>query len=169
MVRSIAAAIHQEERGEEIARDIESRAARVSQAASGQPPVSYAYLIWREPWMSISDDTFVAALLSLPGGRNVFGAASERYPTITLDDLRLACPDVVLLSSEPFPFAERHARELSAETGISRDRITLVDGELLSWHGSRTPRGIDYAERIIEEARRRRLLSLGSVPPEEGD
>jgi len=169
MVRSIAAAIGRAERGEEIARDIEQRAARVTGAARGQPSVSYAYLIWRDPWMSISDDTFVAAVLSLPGGRNAFAEASERYPTITPDELRLANPDVVLLSSEPYPFAERHAAELSAETGIPRDRVALVDGELLSWHGSRTPRGIDYAERVIKDARRRRPSSLGTTPPEEGD
>lgn len=169
MVRSIASAIRRPDRGEEIAREIEQRAARVSQGAEGQSPVSYAYLIWREPWMSLSDDTFVAGLLSLAGGRNVFGDARERYPTIALDDLRVASPDIVLLSSEPFPFAERHAVELSAATGIARDRIALVDGELLSWHGSRTPRGIDYAERVIEDARRRRLLSVGLVPPEKGD
>jgi ABC-type Fe3+-hydroxamate transport system substrate-binding protein len=169
MVRSIGAAIQKEERGQESAQDIEQRAARVTDAAKGQRPVSYAYLIWREPWMSISDDTFVAALLSLPGGRNVFAGASERYPAITLDELRLARPEVVFLSSEPFPFAERHAAELSANTGIPQNRIALVDGELLSWHGSRTPRGIDYAERVIEEARRRRLSTVGAIPSEEGD
>jgi hypothetical protein len=55
----------------------------------------------------------------------------------------------VLLSSEPFPFAERHADELAAETGLPRDRFRLVDGELLSWHGSRTPAGVDYAARLL--------------------
>lgn len=169
MVRAIATTIRRPERGEAIAGEIEQRAARVTEAAQGQPPVSYAYLIWREPWMSVSDDTFIAGLLALAGGRNVFAAAQERYPTITLHELQQARPDVVLLSSEPFPFAERHAIELSAETGVPRDRMALVDGELLSWHGSRTPRGIDYAERVIEDARRRRLLSLSLVPPEEGD
>lgn len=168
MVRSIATAIHRPVPGEAIAKEIEERAARVSNAAQGQSPVSYVYLIWREPWMTVSDDTFVAGLLALAGGRNAFGTAPERYPTITLDELQGAKADVVFLSSEPFPFAERHAAELSATTDIPRDRIALVDGELLSWHGSRTPRGIDYAERVIEDARRRRLLSLSLVPPEEG-
>lgn len=167
MVRSIATAIHRPVPGEAIAKEIEERAARVSNAAQGQSPVSYVYLIWREPWMSVSDDTFVAGLLALAGGRNAFGPAPERYPTITLDELQMTKPDVVFMSSEPFPFAEGHAAELSAATGIPRDRIALVDGELLSWHGSRTPRGIDYAERVIEDARRKRLLSLSLVPPEE--
>jgi hypothetical protein len=58
----------------------------------------------------------------------------------------------VLLSSEPFPFGERHAGELAALTGLPRDRFRLVDGELLSWHGSRTPRGIDYAQVVLAPA-----------------
>jgi hypothetical protein len=58
----------------------------------------------------------------------------------------------VLLSSEPFPFKEKHLEELSQLTGFPRERFALVDGELLSWHGSRTPLGIDYAESVIDGA-----------------
>src|SRR3712207_4279451 len=62
MVRSIANAVQAPAEGERIARDIETRHARVAQAAAGRAPVSYAYLIWREPWMSLNGDTFVSAL-----------------------------------------------------------------------------------------------------------
>jgi ABC-type Fe3+-hydroxamate transport system substrate-binding protein len=151
MVRSIAAVVDRAGRGDDIAREIEGRADRVRRMAAGREPVTYAYLIWREPWMSVNDDTFVAGLLALPGGRNVFGDASERYPVISPEDLARAAPRLVLLSTEPFPFAQRHAEELAAETRIPRERIRIVDGELLSWHGSRTPRGIDYAEEVLQE------------------
>jgi ABC-type Fe3+-hydroxamate transport system substrate-binding protein len=149
MVRSIGAAIRREDVAERIAADIEARAARVRRAAAERAPVTYAYLIWREPWMTVSDDTFVAGLLSLPGGQNVFGDHPDRYPTITPGELRTADPSLVLLSSEPFPFREVHAAELASLTGLPRGRFKLVDGELLSWHGSRTPRGIDYAEEVL--------------------
>lgn len=161
MVRSIAAAIGRADPGERIATDIETRAERVDATAKGLTPVTYAYLIWREPWMTINDDTFVGALLALAGGRNVFAAAADRYPTITLDDLRAASPDAILLSSEPFPFADRHATELERALNLPRSRFALVDGELLSWHGSRTPRGIDYAADVIDAARRRLLSGRG--------
>jgi len=153
MVRSIAVAIGRAADGERIAADIESRASRVRRNAGCFTPVSYAYLIWREPWMTVSDDTFIAALLSLAGGRNVFGSLPERYPTVTLPQLQDAAPDVVLLSSEPFPFAQRHVAELSAVTGWPASRFVLVDGELLSWHGSRTPNGIDYADHVLRNVR----------------
>lgn len=153
-VRSIGAVTGRTSAAERIAREIETRAARVQRSASGGPAVRFAYLIWRDPWMTVNGDTFVSALLSLPGGRNVFGDAGERYPVITAGQLREARPDVVLLSTEPFPFREHHGDELALLTGLSRDRIRVVDGELLSWHGSRTPRGIDYAEQVIREGAR---------------
>jgi iron complex transport system substrate-binding protein len=151
MVRSIGTAIGAVPEAEVIAREIELRALRVRAAATARPPVRYAYLIWRRPWMSINDETFIAAMLSLAGGVNVFGDSGERYPAIESGELAAADPHLVLLSSEPFPFAESHADELAEATGLPRERFRLVDGELLSWHGSRTPAGIDYSERVLHE------------------
>src|SRR5690606_19288777 len=71
MVREIAAALRTPVEGERIAREIESRAERVRSAAAERPPIRYAYLIWRDPWMTVNDDTFVAAMLALAGGLNV--------------------------------------------------------------------------------------------------
>ena len=149
MVRSIGSALSRSRSAELIAADIERRADRVRREASRHPPIRYACLIWREPLMTVSDDTFIAGLLALPGGQNVFGDREERYPTISATELHDADPLVVLLPNEPFPFQAKHADELSAESRLPRERFLLADGELLSWHGSRTPRGIDYAESIL--------------------
>jgi iron complex transport system substrate-binding protein len=154
MVRDIGAVLERPAEAERIAADIERRAARVRESARRAPTVRYAYLIWRNPWMVAAGDTFVTAMLALPGGVNVFADHPERYPTVTPEELAAADPDVVLLSSEPFPFKEKHAEELAAATGLARERMELVDGEYLTWHGSRTPDGIDYAERVIVRARR---------------
>jgi ABC-type Fe3+-hydroxamate transport system substrate-binding protein len=149
MVRSIGIALGRSREAEPIAADVERRADRVQREASHHPPVRYACLIWREPLMTLNDDTFIAGLLSLAGGQNVFGARHDRYPAITIAELRDADPLLVLLPNEPFPFQAKHADELSALSRLPRDRFRLVDGELLSWHGSRTPRGIDYAESVL--------------------
>ena len=153
MVRSIGRAVGRPEAAESIAADIDRRAARVRAAAEGRPAATYVYLIWREPIMTVNDDTFVAALLGLAGGVNVFGDAEERYPTITAEELVAAEPTGVLLSTEPFPFDEKYRDELAEATGLPAERFRIVDGELLSWHGSRTPAGIDYAERVVEGLR----------------
>jgi ABC-type Fe3+-hydroxamate transport system substrate-binding protein len=99
--------------------------------------------------MTANADTFVSALLTDAGGENVFAERADRYPTITPEELGAADPDVVLLSTEPFPFKPSHADELAKLSGVQRDRMQIVDGEMLSWHGSRTPAGIEYAERVI--------------------
>ena len=113
----------------------------------------YAYLIWPDPWMTVNGDTFVSAMLALPGGVNVFASLPDRYPAIAPAMLREADPDLVLLASEPFPFKPRHADDLASLTGLPRDRFIFVDGELLSWHGSRTPRGIVYAGKVVRGER----------------
>jgi len=154
MVREIGAALGSAERAGSIARDIEARAARVRSAAQGLPEVRWAYLIWREPWMTVNGDTFADSLLTLPGGRNVFAGLPERYPEVAPAELAAADPDLVLLGTEPFPFEPKHAAELAELAGLPAQRFRVADGEYLSWHGSRTPDGIDYAEGLIRDARR---------------
>jgi ABC-type Fe3+-hydroxamate transport system substrate-binding protein len=131
----------------------------VRAAAQGRPEVSWAYLIWRKPWMSVNRDTFAHALLAQAGGRNVFAEREPRYPEVTPQDLARADPELVLLCTEPFPFEGKHADELAALTGLPRERFAIADGEYLSWHGSRTPDGIDYAEGLIRGARERAARS----------
>jgi ABC-type Fe3+-hydroxamate transport system substrate-binding protein len=168
MVRVLGRALDAAAAAESIAADIERRTAAVRaraamRAAGGVPPVRWAYLIWRRPWMAVRDDTFVAALLDQAGGANVFAGTDARYPEVAAAALAAACPDLVLLSSEPFPFTDAHADELAAETGLPRDRFVLADGELLSWHGARTAAGVDYADLLLERARRRREVTAPAL------
>lgn len=164
MVRTIADAVGRGDEGARIASDIHHRAAHVRRHSALQPAVSYAYLIWREPWMTVNGDTFVSAMLGLAGGRNVFATADSRYPEVSLEAIGAAAPDVVLLSSEPFPFRDKHVREVVEGTGIAEEAVVHADGELLSWHGSRTPAGIDYADALLAGVRER-MLQLPPRPP----
>jgi ABC-type Fe3+-hydroxamate transport system substrate-binding protein len=153
MVRSIADALDRRAQGESIAADIESRARRVRLAAEGRPRVGFAYFIWRKPYMTANADTFASSLLEQAGGVNVYGAHEERYPETSIEELLRLAPRLVLLSTEPFPFQDKHIDELVEATGWSRGRFRIADGEYLSWHGSRTPAGIDYAEACIQLGR----------------
>jgi ABC-type Fe3+-hydroxamate transport system substrate-binding protein len=115
--------------------------------------VRFAYLIWRKPWMSVNHDTFASDLLCQAGGINVFAGVEQRYPEIAIEQLIAANPERVFLCSEPFPFQHKHREELARLTGWGLERFVLADGEYLSWHGSRTPDGIDYALGLIDAAR----------------
>ena len=94
-------------------------------------------------------DTFASALLCNAGGVNVFAEKAERYPEVSLEDLHSAAPDKVFLCTEPYPFKSRDVVDLSVELDVPLERLYIADGELLSWHGSRTPAGIDYAASLI--------------------
>jgi ABC-type Fe3+-hydroxamate transport system substrate-binding protein len=155
MVRSIAAALSRVREGERIVAAIEARLSAARARAGSAAPVRFAYLIWRKPWMSCNRDTFASELLVQAGGENVFADANERYPEVTPAELARAVPELVLLCTEPFPFQDKHADELAEATGLARVCFAIADGEYLSWHGSRTPDGIDYAERMIDAARNR--------------
>ena len=152
MVRQLGDELERPREAEAIARDIEERLVRVRGEAAGRDPVRFAYVIWREPWMSVNEDTFASALLSEAGGENVFADRAERYPTFGLGELAAAAPDLVLLCTEPFDFRPEHVPEVAATTGLVEGRVRIADGEYLSWHGSRTPDGIDYAAGLIAAA-----------------
>lgn len=104
-------------------------------------PLSAAYLIWNDPVMVAGGDTFISDMMRNAGLRNVFGNR-ERYPTVTLDELRRISPDVLILSSEPFPFKASHAASFSA--AMPGTMVRLADGEMFSWYGSRMRLAGDY-------------------------
>lgn len=97
-------------------------------------PLRALYLIWREPWMGAAEQTFIHAMLTAAGLTNAL-AGKQRYPQLTDDEIRQLNPDVVLLSSEPYPFREKHMVELKHL--LPQSEVLLVDGEMFSWYGSR--------------------------------
>ncbi|MFM7024051.1 MAG: ABC transporter substrate-binding protein [Flavobacteriales bacterium] len=101
-----------------------------------------AYLIWRDPYMSINRNTFIHHLMALNGWQNVFGDHNDRYPMTDIEIIREKNPEYIFLSSEPFPFAQKHADEIAAQ--LPECKVILVDGEMFSWYGSRLKRAVTY-------------------------
>lgn len=114
------------------------------------PPLSAAYFIWKDPWMVAGKGTFIADLLQRCGFTLPAGIGG-RYPELSPEALQTLGPDVVLLSSEPYPFSEKHIGE-AAELfpGIP---ILLVDGEMFSWYGSRLLRSTGYFRELMARVR----------------
>ncbi|WP_299387781.1 ABC transporter substrate-binding protein [uncultured Lacinutrix sp.] len=107
-----------------------------------KPTLKVAYFIWRKPWMVAGNNTFINHLLELNKFENVYNNL-ERYPEIELENLSSnGDPEIVLLSSEPYPFKNEHAIEIN---NASPHTITvLVDGEMFSWYGSRLIKAFNY-------------------------
>jgi ABC-type Fe3+-hydroxamate transport system substrate-binding protein len=113
------------------------------------PPLKVAYFIWRKPYMVAGNDTYINELLKTGGFDNVF-ARLPRYPSITMEDLEDTRPDWIMLSSEPYPFKEKHFAEL--QTICPHARVSLVDGEMFSWYGSRLRLVVPYLKRLSSKA-----------------
>lgn len=96
--------------------------------------LSVAYFIWKDPWMTVGNDTYIHHVLKRYHLENVFGNQT-RYPKTTLKELAAKNPDLILLSSEPYPFKEKHIQELEEACPVAK--IKLVNGEWFSWYGSR--------------------------------
>lgn len=108
-------------------------------------PKRIAYFIWRDPWMTVGNDTFIHSMIQTIGWQNVF-AGETRYPELSLAQLKNYDPEMVLLSSEPFPFKEQHIEEVKKV--LPEADLMLVDGEMFSWYGSRLKKAIGYLQSL---------------------
>jgi ABC-type Fe3+-hydroxamate transport system substrate-binding protein len=105
-----------------------------------------AYFIWQKPWMSIGNDTFIADMLRKCGLIPVF-ENENRYPEITMKRIIDENPDVIFLSSEPFPFKQKHIFEMAEN--LPQAKVVLVNGEYFSWYGSRLKRAPEYFKMLL--------------------
>lgn len=115
----------------ELAQSLNERIAHIFTIKKNPLPPKVAYLIWKNPYMTVGNDTFINEVLENIGGENLF-KDRKRYPEVTVEELKNA--DQVFLSSEPFPFQQKHIDELQKE--LPDKQMILVDGEAFSWFGT---------------------------------
>jgi ABC-type Fe3+-hydroxamate transport system substrate-binding protein len=140
LVRELGALTAAEAAAEPLAGSLERARAAVLARVAGRPRSRVFCAIWRGPYMTVNRDTYVHDMLETCGGENVFADQPARYPTVTLDAVRSAAPDVILLPDEPFRFRAAHRADfvpLTDVPAVRAGRIHLVDGKLLSWYGPR--------------------------------
>ncbi|MFT5263496.1 MAG: ABC-type Fe3+-hydroxamate transport system substrate-binding protein [Polaribacter sp.] len=145
MIHSIGQITNRETAGKALSSEIENSFAILS---SNQSPIKTAYLIWRKPYMVAASGTFIDNLLTKSGFSNVFQNES-RYPQKSSEELMEARPEVILLSSEPYPFQDKHIAEL--QKICPEATILLVDGELFSWYGNRLLHSASYFAKLRKE------------------
>ena len=109
--------------------------------AATRPRQAVLYPIWREPWMTVRRDTYIAAMLGAAGWDTLPADAPARFPEFAWDAPWLAGISRVLLPSEPYAFTDRHLAEVGA---LAQRPVTRIDGEMVSWYGSRAIAGLRY-------------------------
>ncbi len=140
MFREIGEFLKVEDRSEEYALEVENLLAKMKNSSllnrGGLFSKRFLYFIWRDPYMLASSDTYISRMLELVGFKNV-APTSERYPSVDIEDMKSASPEVLFFSSEPYPFRKRDAKRIRSEWPDAPGIIKL-DGQLLSWYGTKT-------------------------------
>lgn len=128
-IHELAQTLNKTEEAKQLISDIQQRL----EERPEEPALRTAYMIWKDPWMTVGHDTYIHDVLGHWNLLNVF-TDKRRYPTLKLEDLRQYNPDLILLSSEPYPFKEKHMAQV--EEACPAARVLLVEGEWFSWYGS---------------------------------
>lgn len=128
-----------------LAADFEREWTMLTTMTDALPRQRVLYLIWQQPWLGVARDTYISRMLAAAGWDTLPAASTLRYPEVDLTTIA-AEADIVFLSSEPYPFREPHRRRLASE--LPATRVALIDGEMVSWYGSRAIRGLAYLRQL---------------------
>ncbi|MFT5157776.1 MAG: ABC-type Fe3+-hydroxamate transport system substrate-binding protein [Bacteroidia bacterium] len=118
--------------------------------SNATPKKHVLYLIWNEPTMGVGSNTFIHSMIEAAGFENAL-AQQARYPELTNDQIKALNPDLIFLSTEPFPFNNEHVTWF--EDNFPRTRVQIVDGEMFSWYGSRMLMAVGYFEGIVSSTK----------------
>lgn len=130
-IKKIGEICYRKTKAELLVEEIEKR--KTAYKVTPPKTASVIYLIWKSPYMAVGNSTYINDILNLLGYTNAF--KEERYKEITIDEIKALNPGYIFLSSEPYPFKEKHIEELKKV--LPSSTCKLVDGELFSWYGSR--------------------------------
>lgn len=130
----------------EIVNKIRAGFSRIPKSAE---PIKVLYLIWRNPFMGVGKNSFIHSMLEMCGFENILTDPHERYPNLSVEKLKDLNPELVLLSSEPYPFQEANIKEI--QDILPNAKIELVDGEMFSWYESHMLKAADYFINLIKK------------------
>tara|TARA_R110001583_G_scaffold12326_1_gene54819 strand:- start:4343 stop:5149 length:807 start_codon:yes stop_codon:yes gene_type:complete len=146
LILSLGSIFNRRTESDNLAHKIEFKLADFNQFIKEKPIKKVAYFIWAKPWMVAGNDTYINEMLQLNKFENIYENMS-RYPKIEINKIRHeGDPDIVILSSEPFPFKDEHAMEIGTYT--NRSITVFGDGEMFSWFGSRILLAFDYFKEL---------------------
>jgi len=151
LYRRIGNTFGREAEAEALCGRFEQKLTELQAAVGDRPRRQVLYLIWRDPWMTVARDTYMARSLALVRWDTWPETAEQRYPVVAITPELLATVDRVLFSSEPYRFRPEHLAEFARDYGCPPDKLQLIDGEMTSWYGSRAVQGLEYLRRSAAE------------------
>lgn len=142
MIRKVGEITGTTKRAEEIVSEIKTNFLQLEGLKNSGKSV--LYLIWKNPYIAVGPNTFIDSMLHTLGFKNAMN--DERYPEVKMEEVN---PDLIFLSSEPFPFKEKHIEELQDQ--FPESQVVLVDGEYFSWYGSRLIGAPAYFKELLNQ------------------
>ncbi len=149
MITSLGTIVGKQQQAMLLKLEIESKFNNFLSRQKQVNKIKVGYFIWRKPYMVAGHNTFINEMLAICGFENSFLKHSSRYPEVSSEEIKNTNLDLILLSSEPFPFKEKHINELKEISPQSK--ILIVDGEIFSWYGSRLLKAPEYFSEIIQK------------------
>ena len=145
LIQDIGIITHQKENADNLIKSIKNKFSELQIPATKRKRVTY--LIWKNPYMSINNDTYIHHMLLLAGLDNVFADKKNRYPEITIQEIQTHNPDYIFLSSEPYSFKDVHVHQFNKI--FPNTMIKRVDGKIFSWYGSHLIKAPDYFKHLL--------------------
>jgi ABC-type Fe3+-hydroxamate transport system substrate-binding protein len=144
LYRLLGGVFHRQAEAERLCELFDRGMRNLCDPAKQWPHRNVIYLIWKDPWMTVSRATYIASMLSLVNWHTLPEWERPRYPILELSPELCTRSDLVLLSTEPYRFDAGHLETLARNLDLPRSRLTLIDGEMISWYGNRAIAGLDY-------------------------
>lgn len=140
MIRSVGEIFQKEAYAEELISKTKSSFNQLARIKN----MRAIYFIWNKPKMVAGKNTFINHMMEQAGFINIIN--EPRYPQLSIETIKSLVPEVVMLSSEPYPYKEEHIKEY--EQLFPKARVIIVDGELFSWYGSRLLKSATYFNQL---------------------
>jgi ABC-type Fe3+-hydroxamate transport system substrate-binding protein len=156
LLRQLAAITGTTAAARPIIQGVKETLAFVEGAGAGREPVRVFCPIWRNPYMTCGRGTYMHDVITVCGGRNVFGERLESYPRLELAEMAALDPQVILLPDEPYRFTKRHKADFKAfaeVAAVKNGHIFLIDGKTLTWYGPRIAQSLSEVKRLLGIAR----------------
>lgn len=150
LYRLIGSLFGRAEEAEALAGEFEAALVGLRTAAAGLPERDVLYFIWKEPWMTVSQDTYISRFLSLANWHTQSHDPETRYPKVDITAELLGRTDLVLFSSEPHAFTTSDIDDFRAAFPCGETTLLPIDGEMTSWYGSRAIKGARYLQQLAE-------------------
>jgi len=148
MIKQVGKLVNKPQKAQLLAEQISNKFHMLNESLKPKSNNKVAYFIWRKPLMVAGGNNFIHDILSKLGFVNVFQNEESRYPEIVEENLVETKPDFIFLSSEPYPFKEKHIEYF--QSICPQATVKVVDGEMFSWYGSRMLLSADYLPKLMK-------------------